>query len=91
MVEVTMNPQMFEQSVFDNDEIRIVVRAPLNIQLKPYKFVRKATDSTSLSEWLEQRIKPLIEGYDVVVVDGTGIMPHGRTKVEKVRNSYIKD
>jgi hypothetical protein len=83
-----MNALEFEQAVFSLDQIRIVIRAKTGAELKPYKFVRKATDSASLSEWLDQRIMPLVGDHQVVVVDGSGVSPHGRTKIEKIRASY---
>jgi hypothetical protein len=85
-----MKVQQFEQAVFDMDEVRIVIRAETGSDLKDYKFVRKASDNASVTEWLEQRIRPLIEDHEVVVIDGNGIQPHGRTRMEKVRASYTE-
>ncbi len=86
---MTLKPREFEQAVFEMDEIRLVVRAPADTDLDAYKFVRKAADSASISEWLDQRIKPLVHDHDVVVIDGSGVSPHGRTKLNKVRASYV--
>lgn len=87
---MSMNVQQFEQAVFDMDEIRVVVRASTAEKLNDYKFVRKATNSTSLTDWVEQRIRPLIGDHEVTVIDGNGVQPHGRTKIEKVRASYVE-
>jgi hypothetical protein len=84
-----MKPQELEQAVFDMDEIRVVVRANTGTDLDDYKFVRKAAGSASLTDWLDQRIRPLLRGHEVAVVDGNGVSPHGRTQIEKVRASYV--
>jgi hypothetical protein len=77
-----------EQAVFDLEEIRIVIRASLRTQLGDFNYSRKAAGNSSITEWLEQRIHPIITGNQVVVVDGSGALPHGRTKLEKLRASY---
>lgn len=83
-----MTPVEIEQAVFELDEIRIVIRAGSTSQLGSYQYARKAAENASVSEWLEQRIKPAINGHGVVVVDGNGNIPHGRTRLSTVRASY---
>ncbi len=83
-----MTPGDIEQAVFELEEVRIVIRAAPNTVLDDYNFVRKAADNSSLNEWLEQRIRPIIRGNSVVVVDGSGNVPHGRTKMATLRASY---
>jgi hypothetical protein len=83
-----MKPTEIEQAVFDLEEVRIVIRAPLKEDLGDFDYDRKAAGNTSISDWLEQRIKPLINGHSVVVIDGTGALPHGRTRMEKLRETY---
>ncbi|AEO48680.1 hypothetical protein [Rhodospirillum rubrum] len=83
-----MTPREIEQMVFELEEVRIVIRASVNAELGDYEYSRKAAGSASITEWLQQRIYPIIEGYDVVVTDGTGAIPHGRTKMETLRSSY---
>jgi hypothetical protein len=83
-----MKPTEFERAVFDLEEVRIVVRADLSTELGDFDYDRKAANNTSISDWLEQRIRPLIDGHAVAVVDGTGVSPHGRTRMEKLRESY---
>lgn len=85
-----MTPREIEQLVFNLEEIRIAIQAPTNTKLGDYNFQRKAAGNTSVTEWLQQRILPLLEGYGVMVVDGTGAIPHGRTKLETLRNSYAR-
>jgi hypothetical protein len=83
-----MKPVEIEQAVLEKDEVRIVIRAPVSVDLGDYFYHRKAADSASVTEWLEQRIRPIIGNYDVVVIDGNGASPHGRTKMGTVRASY---
>jgi hypothetical protein len=87
-----MKPSELEQAVFDLEEVRIVVRASPKDDLGPevFDYDRKAAGNTSISDWLEQRIKPLTNGHAVVVIDGTGALPHGRTRMEKLRDSYSR-
>lgn len=86
-----MTPWEIEQAVFDLDEIRIVIRAKTSEDLGSYTYSRKAAENTSVSEWLEQRIKPIVNSHGVVVVDGRGNIPHGRTKLSRVRRSYANE
>jgi hypothetical protein len=83
-----MTASEIEQAVFDLEEIRIVIRSPSREQLGDFVYSRKAAGSASITEWLDQRILPVVNGHSVVVVDGTGALPHGRTKLEKLRDSY---
>ena len=83
-----MKPIDLEQAVFELEEVRIVVRAPLNTDLGDFQYDRKAAGNTNITDWLEQRIKPLLNGNAVAVVGGTGTYPHGRTKMDTLRASY---
>lgn len=80
----------FERQVFEVDEVRIVTRCRRDQQLPEYPYERKAATTTSLTEWLNTRIKPLVGDVEVDVIDGTGVAPHGRTNIENVRNGYVK-
>lgn len=83
-----MTPREIEQTIFDLEEVRITIRAPTNITMGDYIYTRKAAGNASITEWLLQRVIPIIGGYEVVVIDGTGAIPHGRTKMETLRASY---
>jgi hypothetical protein len=86
-----VRPADLEQAVFELEEVRIIVRARPNTDLGDFDYNRKAAGNTSITEWLEQRIYPLTNEHYVVVVDGSGALPHGRTKMEKLRSSYARD
>jgi hypothetical protein len=83
-----MTPPQIEQAVFELEEVRIVIRAPINEELDDFQYDRKAAGNSSITDWLEQRIRPLVHGHAVVVIDGTGVSPHGRTKMERLRQTY---
>jgi hypothetical protein len=85
-----MTPAEIEQAVFDLEEVRMVIRAPIREQLEDFDYDRKAAGNTSITDWLDQRIKPLIGSFQVAVVDGTGALPHGRTRMDKLRDSYAR-
>ena len=85
---MAMTPAEIEQAVLGMDEVRIVIRAPANARLGDYSYKRKAADNASVTEWLDQRIRPIASGHEVVVIDGNGASPHGRTKLATLRASY---
>lgn len=80
-----------ERKIYELEEVRVIIRAGKNTQVGDYDYSRKAATNTSISEWLNTRVKPLLpNGVEVDVVDGTGNNPHNRTNIENVRNSYVK-
>lgn len=83
-----MKATEIENMVFELEEVRIVIRATWNQELGDFKYDRKAANTTSVSEWLDQRIRPLLNGHDVVVINGSGELPHGRTRMDRLRQSY---
>lgn len=80
----------FEAKVLEQEEIVIRIRAPAGTKVSDYTYERKAAGTQSTTDWLEGRIKPLLNGNEVVVVDGEYATPHGRTKLERLRKSYEK-
>lgn len=79
-----------ERQIYEKEEIRVVVRASQNTEFAPYSYDRKAAINTSASDWYNTRLKPIIgENVDAVIIDGHGNIPHGRTKMDTIRNSYV--
>jgi L,D-peptidoglycan transpeptidase YkuD (ErfK/YbiS/YcfS/YnhG family) len=78
----------FEAKVLEQEEVVIKVRASVGTKVNDYSYQRKAAGSQSITEWLEGRVKPCLNGLEVVVVDGDYSTPHGRTKLETLRQSY---
>jgi hypothetical protein len=83
-----MTAAEIEQAVYEREEVRIVIRAPSRAVLGDYTNVRAAPGTASVAEWLAQRILPQMVGQEVVVIDGNGAIPHGRTRMATLRASY---
>ena len=83
-----MTAAEIEQAVYDLEEVRIVIRAPARAPMGDYTNVRAAPGTASVAEWLAQRILPLTGGNEVLVIDGNGAIPHGRTRMATLRASY---
>ncbi len=77
-----------ERQIFNLEEVKVVIRCPRNIEFAPYDYERKAAVNTSITEWYNKRLKPIIGCYDADIIDGNGNNPHGRTNIENIRNSY---
>lgn len=86
-----MTPLQIEQRIFELEDVRVVVRAPSSTNLGDYAFQKKADKSASVSEWITTRVRPAIGDCEIVVIDGSGAIPHGRTKMSTLRASYIQD
>ncbi len=80
----------FEAKVLAQEEIVIRIRANSGTKVSDYTYERKAAGSQSITDWLDGRIRPLLNGHEVVVIDGDYTTPHGRTKLETLRSSYEK-
>jgi hypothetical protein len=83
-----MNVWEFEQTVLKFEEIRIVIRAPWQTQVGDYDYIRQAYGTTSVTEWLATRISERLNGHEVVVIDGYGATPNGRTRMATLRETY---
>jgi hypothetical protein len=78
----------FEAKVLEREEVVIRIRAPSSEMVEDYDYSRKATGSTSITDFLDTRIRPLLDGKEVSIIDGSFASPHGRTKLDRVRSSY---
>lgn len=79
-----------ERQIFEKEEVRVVIRAPRDTQFDEYNYDRKASVTTSINDLYNTRLKPLLGQLDADIIDGYGTNPHGRTGIEKVRNSYAE-
>lgn len=84
-----MNVSEFEEKVWDVDRIRIVVRAPENTIIGDYMWTNASSESSRVTQWLEGRITPNVDGHQVVVLQGDGEEPHGRVILRTLRQTYI--
>ena len=80
----------FETKVLEKEEIVIRIRASCNTQVRDYDYGRKAAGNSSITDWLELRIKPLLNSNEVTIVAGDYAAPHGRTRLDTLRASYEK-
>jgi hypothetical protein len=55
-----------------------------------YAFQRKAKDSMTVKQWIDQRFKKLYPGFRVEVLDWYGHVQHGKTQLERVRDSFFE-
>ncbi len=78
----------FEEQVRELEEVVIVIRAPVSAEVQAYDYGRKASGKTSVTEWLDTRVKDKINGLPYVVLGGEYSSVHGRTKLETLRQSY---
>ena len=80
----------FEAKVLEKEEIVLKIRATTNTQVTDYDYDRKAAGNSSVTDWLEGRIKPLLNNNEVVIIAGDYATPHGRTRLDTLRTSYEK-
>lgn len=85
---VKVSASELEEQIFDKEGVRIVIRAGKDERFTPYNYKKKASATMSKTNWYMSRVKPLIGDNEGEVVDGTGATPHGRTQMQKIRESY---
>ena len=79
-----------EAQILEKGEIVIVIRASPTQEVGSYDYERKAAGNTSVSDWVEQRLKPILNGLDFTILSGDYTHPHGRTKMSTLRDGYEK-
>ena len=79
-----------ELIVLNKEEILIKIRADPDSEVKPYDFQRKAPGSMTVNEWLNGRLIPKLGDLQVDVISGNYSLPHGRTKLSTLRDSYSR-
>lgn len=77
-----------EDKIWTTEGVRVVVRAAQSDLVDDYDYKRKIASTSSVTDWGNGRLKPILNGKDYYVVDGSGTRPHGRTSMERVRESY---
>ena len=83
-------PAEIEYAVSTLELIRVVIRRKRNERIyeKNYDFERKASNNSSIGDWIETRLKPIIGDDEVEVIDGYGAIIPLHTKMQKLRESY---
>jgi hypothetical protein len=74
----------FEQKVWDVENIRIVVRADENDEVRDYNYKKSATETWTTNEFLKNRIG----SKKVVVIRGDGQKSRGGVKLRNLRATY---
>lgn len=83
-----MTIQELEKQVWEQDKVRIIIRDGLTTKVKEYTCKNAAQGNWRITQFVNSRIKPLVSGRDVVVVNGEGNIPHGATSLKTLRESY---
>ena len=78
-----------EESIWEVEHIRVVIRQEADAEAPlPYDYRRGATASDTVASWIDRRVRPLLDGQEVVVLKGDGGKAAGQAKLATVRNSY---
>ena len=83
-----MRVQELEDKVWTQDGIRIVVRAASAAEVRQYAHKKAAEVNWRVTEFLEKRINPLLDGKEVIVLEGNGEQPNGNSRLGSIRQSY---
>ncbi len=83
-----MNVRELEDAVWATEEIRIVIRANVNTQVGDYNYNKAAKQAWRIRQLIENRIQPLVDDEEVVVIQGDGELPHGGVILRTLRASY---
>ena len=54
-----------------------------------YPYSRMAKNDYTVNQWRRQRFQPTYSGFTVDVVDATGNVSNGNTKLANVRDTYL--
>ena len=86
----TISVREFEKKVRELEEVSITVLAPASTQVEDYPYQKKAAGTTSITDWIETRVRPSIGNHEFSIINAEYVAetPHGRTKMETLRKSY---
>lgn len=79
----------FEDAVWRIDEVLIRIRAPVDAEVDDYDYERRASLNMTVTSWLNWRLRPRLGDFQVSIIDGNFMYPHGRTKMRNLRASYV--
>jgi len=80
--------QDFEDQVWEVEGIRLIIRGGTGDKVEEYNYQNAAQNNWSVTKWLQSRVLPCTNGLEVIVVQGNGEEPHGRTLLRNVKSSY---
>ena len=83
-------PAEIEYAISTLELIRVVIRRKRNERIyeKNYDFERKFSNNSSIRDWIETRLRPIIGDDEVEAIDGYGAIIPLHTKMQKLRESY---
>lgn len=79
-----------EAKILEREEVVVVIRAPSSTVVGDYDYERKAAGNTTVTDYIEGRLKPCIGNNEFAIINGDHTNPHGRTKLSTLRDSYEK-
>jgi len=85
---ISVSALELEEQIFAKEGVRIVIRTGKNAIFKPYNYKNKADARTNITNWYMTRVKPILGVFEGVIIDGNGDIPHGRTQMQNIRESY---
>ncbi len=85
-----MTVKEFEEAVWKVENVRVVVRAADEKEkVGDYNYQNAANESWSIADWDRKRVrKKLGAKREIIVIDGSGEVPHGGTLLRTIRRSY---
>lgn len=85
---MTMTVLEFENAVWELEKVRIFIRAPSHEEVEGYNYKRKTSKNTPVTGWIHKRLHPCLRNYQVSIVDGNFEVPHGKTQMRNLRDTY---
>lgn len=83
-----MTIRELEQRVWEQDKVRIAIRDRATARVGNYTYRNAAQGNWRITQFLTNRILPLVSDREVIVMDGKGNVPHGGTQLRTLRESY---
>lgn len=77
-----------EKTVWEQDRVRIVVRDRSATRVTAYPHKNAAKENWSVTQFLRNRINPIVESREVAVVEGSGKIANGKKLLRTIRDSY---
>lgn len=81
-----------EEKLYHFEKIRVVVRAPRNTEVGDYTYERMASGKTTVKNWIENRLRPILGDLEFEVVPGSNPIQHmvasPHMTLESLRSSY---
>lgn len=86
----------FVGKVEDLEGIKLRAWGEPDTVVDDYDYKRCAAENTSITDFIDTRIKPKLEvaegkSVPVEIIDGNYTKPHGRTSMGKLRKTYDDD